>query len=150
MREIKYRGKSIGENKWVSGSLWRDTRDGTTHIWSEELKCWVKVDPATVGQFPNLHDKNGAEICEGDILALPANGKEVEFEFVGWEGLYPTYVRLYAVAYHAGECGFGLCFPHEALHDNPDICGLAGHDRMYIIGNIHDNPEILKTDTRSK
>lgn len=37
MREIRYRGIGIAERKWVFGSLWFDTRDGVTLIWSEEL-----------------------------------------------------------------------------------------------------------------
>ncbi len=38
MREIRYRGIGIAERKWVFGSLWFDTRNKATLIWSEELK----------------------------------------------------------------------------------------------------------------
>lgn len=143
-REIKFRGKRLDNKKWIYGDLIHiDKSDiGIVTDYAHWQGC--RVDPKTVGQFTGLLDRNGKEIYEGDILALPANGKEAEFEFIGWEGLYPAYVRLYAVSYHAGDCGFGLCLLHEALHDNPDICGLAGHDRMYILGNIHDNPELIK------
>lgn len=44
MREIRYRGIGIAERKWVFGSLWFDTRNKATLIWSEELKYWVRVD----------------------------------------------------------------------------------------------------------
>ena len=43
MREIRYRGIGIAERKWVFGSLWFDTRNKATLIWSEELKYWVRV-----------------------------------------------------------------------------------------------------------
>lgn len=141
MREIKFRGIRLDNGEWWYGSL--VILNGRYFIFNDEGR--YEVAPATVGQYTGLKDKNNRTcIFEGDILALPANGKEVDFEFIGWEGLYPDYVRLYVAAYNTGQCGFGLCIPSEALHDNPDICGLAGHDRMYIIGNIHDNPELLK------
>lgn len=149
MREIKFRGKRLKGGEWVCGGLfvWSKGRY-RCEICKEEngYKNVFFVDPATVGQYVWRKDKNGREIYEGDILVLPANKKEDEFDLSGWRKLFPDYVRLYVIAHNVVDCGFGTCLLRESAQDNPDIGGLAGTDRMYIIGNIHDNPELLKTE----
>ena len=110
MREIRYRGIGIAERKWVFGSLWFDTRDGVTLIWSEELKYWVRVDPATVGQYTGLKDKNGREIYEGDIIG-GSNGS-----INGWEWPFKSEINMDSTHYYN------------------------------VLGNIHDNPDLPKTE----
>jgi len=149
-REIKFRGKRLDNGEWAVGSyIEAEMQNGIAHeiVPYKHGEPVVEVAPKTVGQYTGLKDKEGNAIYEGDVLALPANGKEFD-EFLRWEVLHPDYVRLYAVGYSVGECGFGLCFPNEVTQSNPDISGFAGHDRMYIIGNIHDNPELLKVNNK--
>lgn len=128
MREIRYRGIGIAERKWVFGSLWFDTRNKATLIWSEELEYWVRVDPATVGQYTGLKDKNGKEIYEGDVMEIP----ETEFnaEIIG-RVLFEE-DAYYIIPLRGGHL-WGL---HWSLRK---------HDAK-IIGNIHDNPELLKNE----
>ena len=132
MREIRYRGIGIAERKWVFGSLWFDTRDGVTLIWSEELKYWVRVDPATVGQYTGLKDKNGREIYVGDILKSERDDRLYVVKF--WIGMFYASVD---------ECNKGIFggFPLHALTENEE----SGYE-CDIIGNIHDDPELLKTE----
>lgn len=124
MREIKFRGKSmenafdIKKGDWVIGSLFIDPRVQhrcDCNIWSEQFKYWVRVDPDTVGQLTSWFDENGRYIYEGDILHFD-DGNNAE------------------VYYCLDE--IRLSYPFGAS-DPMDAGGI-------VIGNIHDNPELLK------
>lgn len=136
MREIRYRGIGIAERKWVFGSLWFDTRDGVTLIWSEELKYWVRVDPATVGQYTGLKDRKGITIYEGDVIRSPLSEDKT---------------RPHRIFYHTGNAAF-----MGALIDRKELCYLRlDQDWIYkfgkeVIGNIHDNPELIEKQTAER
>ena len=128
MREILFRGKNVDNGAWVYGSFIPDMLevfcitdiDGFIKPFSlnkEEL-TEVRVERSTVGQFTGLTDKNGTKIFEGDILkGLYANGNaEVEMINGSWVG-------------YAGK-GW------------TDIGYVV--DRVELIGNVHDNPELLQ------
>ena len=133
MREIKFRGKRLDNGEWVYGDL--HIRTPFPHIHSEIDYGKVNIDPHTVGQFTGLHDKRGKEIYEGDIvkwiLTMPAVGvnggyDEYETEEIGE-------IQWDAGALHLGEyCAAGFAYESE--------------DYAEVIGNIHDNPELLKTE----
>jgi uncharacterized phage protein (TIGR01671 family) len=133
MREIKFRGKRLDNGKWVYGDL--HIRTPFPHIHSEIDFGRVNIDPHTVGQFTGLHDRYGEEIYEGDIvkwnLTIPGVGvnggyEEYEIEEIGE-------IQWDAGALHLGEyCAAGFAYESE--------------DYAEIIGNIHDNPELLKTE----
>ena len=126
MREILFRGKTK-HGEWVEGWFVGKTRKAPynppkekTAIISEDLYCY-DVIPETVGQYTGLTDANGKKIFEGDILKNKAG-------YV-YGGEYIT-----EVAYDCGEfCGLGFC-------------SIEPCDFKYceVIGNIHDNPELLK------
>lgn len=143
-REIKFRGKDIQSNKWVYGNLIIDNKGNCKIVEfdNDGNNFEFNVNSDTVGQFSGFKDKNDKEMYEGDVFALPANGSIKDFEAFGWEPLYPRYVRLVAVAY--GLDGFGFCSPCHAKLKNPDISAMSAHDRMYNIGNIYDNPELME------
>jgi uncharacterized phage protein (TIGR01671 family) len=147
MREIKFRGRSFDNGEWIYGDYHK--RAGGVH-------CIIKMEPDengkvvyvvhqavpdTIGQFTGLHDKNGKEIYEGDILLLPANTKVKAYE--KGDFVEDKFVQRFAVVW-AKQCqGYGLCLLYEAKYDAPDVVGMAAVDRMFVIGNIHDNPELL-------
>ena len=145
MRHSKFRGrKSNGE--WIYGDLVHNVGVGasTALIFPEEAHdSWDRyiVLTDTIGQFTGLHDKNGKEVYEGDILLLPANTKVKAYE--KGDFVEDKFVQRFAVVW-AKQCqGYGLCQPYEAKFEAPDVVGMAAVDRMFVIGNIHDNPELL-------
>jgi uncharacterized phage protein (TIGR01671 family) len=131
MREILFRGKTIN-NEWCEGAYYHQTEfygdkcDDHYIITScDELEDNVmlvdRVIPETIGQYTGLNDKNGKRIFEGDIFAHP-NNKKYKY-VVSW---------IDDVASFSWFNGDGMGF------DNKEI---------EIIGNIHDNPELLGGDT---
>ena len=117
MREIKFRGKRVDNGEWVYGGI--IFIDGCKpHIFCNYGS--IEVDPATVGQYTGLKDNNGREIWEGDI--------------VEWENLMQTKIRS-VIAYQERM----FCFVDA--HNNPQEIWCYSFTK---IGNIHDNPELLK------
>lgn len=127
MREIKFRGKSLDNGEWVNGFvLFSQDKSETViaKLTATESVC-ENVDPDTVGQFTGLHDKNGKEIYEGDILRDPHSG---EVGVVEWSSMWLQY-------------WLSIC-------NSPSKEGLPFLVELgyTVVGNIHDNPELLKTE----
>ena len=117
MREILFRGKRTDCGEWVEG--YAAMSGGTFIICDNGLTYGgfivYEVIPETVGQFTGLTDKNGVRIFEGDILQYEWSGKK-NIDYIEYSGNMFTY----------SEC---IRF---SLSDDE------------VIGNIHDNPDILK------
>ncbi len=142
MRTIKFKGKRIDNKEWVYGYLYKLplpngevymilTQDNNHLDNSLEPKyhlaftLWVDlfvVDPATVSQFTSLYDKKHNEIYEGDILAVQGMDEKLEVRFV--RGVFAFLLN--------GDLDneFPTCSPT--------------HEWAEVVGNIHDNPELVK------
>lgn len=131
MRKIIFRGKRKGDGEWVIGYFvsYKDE----AYIFEQEqvnygldlggyLDCckMVEVDPKSVGQHTGLTDRSGKDIFEGDILRIGRKTHgcdEREVVFYDYGGFSPF-------AIHDWEC-------------TPDA------DDVEVIGNIHENPELV-------
>lgn len=122
MRKIKFRGKSKDTGKWLYGALIPNGKKSAFIAPFGRCLTLEDVEPETVGQFIGILDKNGKEIYEGDIIQS-ASGVTYK---VCW---YDELVSFMAEMTH-NEHPFMLF----------DIEG----SKHAIIGNIHDNPEMLK------
>lgn len=130
MREIKFRGKDLSNN-WRYGDLIQKSSSSPyiKYIKEKESICY-QIIPETVGQFTGLRDKNGKEIYEGDIIQTGNYCGDNEIGIVKYgkyncsccEGVYGYYV------------------------DDGDIRG--AEKCLVVIGNIHDNPELLKEESK--
>lgn len=135
-REILFRGKrlEIGQfatekvGKWVYGGYAKDC-SGEYIYNTMSAHRMVKVDPSTVSQHTGLTDKNGVKIFEGDILQT-------------------KYGRLCSVRWF--ESNSVLCFDQKPINiaENilkkaPDEWDLWNEENIEVVGNIHDNPELL-------
>lgn len=133
MREIKFRGrKSNGE--WVYGNLvTAETIDGIPTkneilpFDSVIFEATEEVEEDTIGQFTGLHDKNGKEIYEGDIIE--SDGYSGARHYVGYRKEEAMFV-----AYIIGTTPQDYCSVFQHWIDNYE---------KKVIGNIHDNPELL-------
>jgi len=136
-RPIKFRAIRKDSDQWVFGYYvvfiamtgesklnGQITLDNGTKIHAivDEIGCVHDVIPETVGQFTGLHDKNGKEIYEGDVVQYNEGSEEkpvlcnLDIEWV--------YNGFYAVGFD----GF------SALVNNPS----GGKWRYEIISNIHE------------
>ena len=127
MREILFRGKRIDNGEWVEGCFIEPnaifSKDcasgsfGTIKGIKQSIGLDVYlVNPETVGQFTGLTDKNGVKIFEGDIL-------QDKNEY--------------------GTLNCFVVYEHHYWRFRGKNVYLNFHSEMLVIGNIHDNPELL-------
>ncbi len=126
MREILFRGKQKDNGEWVYGDFTRPCnivymKFGFDEALGREGEFYYddEVIPETVGQYTGLTDKNGNKIFEGDIVSMPAYG--------GGKHITNVYFKGGKFAVNGSRYYF------------KDI----GAKTVEVIGNIHDNPELL-------
>lgn len=172
MREILFRGKRIDNGEWVEGCLLYDSEQNEGYISEcfEDKAAYIReVIPETVGQYTGLRDStkweqltvaeqsewlkyhkkeewNGKKIFEGDIV-------KIAYCF-GWDDEQEKDIpeeEYISKVYSIDGCPFCV----DLLHCDGDMSPIAWLDWSYddaeiqVIGNIHDNPELLKEETNN-
>ena len=160
MREILFRGK-MDNGEWVYGSFCMDALeqfnglcgvDGFIRLYDKakgKMQTY-EVDRETVGQYTGLKDKNGKRIFEGDIVrytfdspddpTATENGLKVRTGRIFWSDWRASF---------AVTAGRNLS---AALNNDVAVYVrgrqvyeyVRGANTVEVIGNIHDNPEMLK------
>lgn len=133
MREILFRGKAKIGGFWFEGAYVPENKiiigyfEVRGHGPNEDLtdcKCVIhKVLPKTIGQYTGLTDKNGKRIFEGDILK--------------------SFDALYTVDWIEESAMFYLKPINVSEGYDFDTINSTCYE---IIGNIHDNPELLNKE----
>lgn len=132
MRKIKFRAKAVPQDEWIYGHFcFASEAFGMPHNIpsiqqfnedESQTLSFRQIRPYTVGQFTGLYDKNNEEIYEGDIVRFDNHLQGVS-KVLYDSGQYTVESKNYSTA---------LTY-RIAIH-------------AVIIGNIHDNPELLKTE----
>lgn len=149
MREIIFRGKRLDNGEWVYGSILviedtyfiiepvdfsYDNDADATAFWFDCTE--QEVDPATAGQY--WRTINGKKLFDGDIFRF-----KVGDEYI---------VRI--VRYSEEQAAFCIINPSQLKHEKrmeieqtPNVSWWQKFVKdIEILGNIHDNPELLKTE----
>lgn len=127
MRQIKFRGRRTDNGVWETGGVNATFLNTSLEEWfiiDKMTNYPIPVDPDTVGQFTGLHDKDGKEIYEGDIVLQQGYGG----------GKQPMQVKFengaFIVGYHRGS----------STRKSPMLL----NGKCEVIGNIHDNKSLLE------
>jgi uncharacterized phage protein (TIGR01671 family) len=155
MRVILFRGKRIDNGEWKCGSYVHQY--GCHEIFLESCEGEYGFDryhvaPETVGQFTGLTDKNGKWIFEGDILSVMVNEVEesdklIELGISDKKTKVPTGNRIKAVWTVEWKCfsrymGFRAS-GKDRRFNIPLTKNSIFNAHAEVIGNIHDNPELI-------
>lgn len=123
MRELKFRGKSKETGEWVIGTYIDGfIIRGVIEANSEYIviENWVPVHDDSVGQYTGLEDAEGNELYEDDIYHM--GDHEITYTVV-WQ-----------------DTGF-----KGKQNSSTSYAGLLSwQDRIEVVGNSYDNPELIK------
>lgn len=143
MRE--YRGKSVDTGEWVYGYYtkkivgnfdmvtYRETlNDFIITSFSSGGIAHVEVDPKTVGQYLNLTDRNGKDVCEDDMFG----GIMLEGCYIGWCDKCKS---IQVLVFETDKCM--ACVGDLHWHE---FVAMIKKGEVEVNGNIHDNPELME------
>lgn len=139
MKEYKFRGKTLEDFKsndnviiprgtWIYGGIVYDD----TRVWIDTVYYGqIAVDKETVGQYTGLHDKNGKEIYEEDIVFIKGDTELLDIK---------------------GKVEYSNGFAQYIITNTGDIINeaepLGDYEDIEVIGNVFENKELLNETNR--
>jgi uncharacterized phage protein (TIGR01671 family) len=146
--EIKFRGiatcdveeTDVKKGDWVFGQVLFNESDrpfiagkivdyGTEYL---DLLSWVTVQPESLGQFTGLHDRDGKEIYEGDIVEYTSTYDNFRAD----EGVPRGVVKWQH---------FRSCWSIARNYSNHDLWrNVQNGGKCTVVGNIHQNPDLTE------
>jgi uncharacterized phage protein (TIGR01671 family) len=152
MREILFRGKTKENGEWVQGYFVYAKSDfdseelreadiiphNTDRVYKGEYNVVFPCIPESIGQYTGLTDKNGNKIFDGDILSIAQI-----MDGIGKYNFPPLKYPVNVVVIW-DKCAWSwktICKDKRYIHFPDAWC----HFECEVIGNIHDNPELLRT-----
>ncbi len=142
-REILFRGKRMDNGEWIEGDLLRAKYylNDIEHYFlftdaeafpANEFCGYEEVDPSTVGQYTGLTDEDGAKVFEGDIV-------RISMPVYKWHT-----VEHISEVYFDNGCFCVNWGGNYRPHDRTRIDSFIPETTFEVIGNVHDNPELLE------
>ena len=142
MREIKFRGKRADNGEWLEGyyqCLPNKNYASITGINAKGAMEGWRVIYETVGQFTGLHDKNGVEIYEGDVVLITEHYTQEVKETLG-ALVTMLMTRKYEVFWNKTK--WSIRCLEEAVAIDPPVFDLPTENVTYeVIGNIHEGEQ---------
>ncbi len=140
-REIIFRGKRVDNGEWVYGRGLQQCKDELENeivaIFEDVVKSekyikkegkytlyYVPVKAETLGQYTGLKDKNGKKIFEGDIVLI---GEKLKAKVIYYDGAFRMQSEFSPTPIDTTDMGY-----------------MMREFSVRVIGNIHDNPELMK------
>lgn len=145
MRTIKFKAKSMKDGEWIVGDLVHALNDiciNPEHGFKKQQRYLIAVDPDTVCQFTGLHDKNGKEIYEGDVL----RSDEFPFSFIN-EQKKSLDLRFGSIVWDEDKCKFSmLCHTNKKHELKVDKCfegAIYNINQLWcrkfeVVGNVYE------------
>lgn len=142
MHEILFRGKRADNGEWVYGDLihrqiWKKSVSVIIHNQDDGFDQYEEYEivPSSVGQYTGLNDRNNEKIFDGDILQGFWYCEGVRAKVV-WIDDAATFGILYSFRKSGEKTAWLNSSWYKFTSESPCF--------PEIIGNIHDNPELLK------
>ncbi len=130
MRAIKFRGKRLGDKKWVYGDLLHGDQSVNENKAYIQNGSPFEVDVTTVGQFTGMCDGKGKKIYEGDILRVVS----LHYETLG-KG---------CVAVVSWDRGCFWVYRADACELKQSLTSVELENEIEVIGNIFDNVNLIR------
>ena len=136
-REILFKAKNKEWNEWVEGDLIHEPFGECIQFIKDGCRSKVKINPETVCQYTGLTDKNGRKIFEGDIVKYHFGEDVAPIKFGSYQSCFDSQ--------QTEHCGFYVDWKAER-NFRKDLGYWVHMVDAEILGNIFDNPELLKGD----